>query len=228
MFPSTLAVIDDDREYAEYLAQYLGQQGVAVCVFNDSDEFLVSPGAFEFDFYVIDLMLPGVDGVDLIRLVRRKGPAGIVVVSGRVAPDVFESVMRAGADMYLMKPVRFEQVALAIEAVHRRVEGSRSQADVWRLDRATQKLIAPDGARIELSDNDLAVVECFVSAEGTTVTRATLCQRLGRDPAKEADNLLHAAIYRLRRRIERATRATVPLHSEPKVGYTFRGRLVAV
>ena len=46
--------------------------------------------------------------------------------------------------------------------------------------------------------------------------------------AAEADNLLHAAIYRLRRRIERATRATVPLQSEPKVGYSFRGRLVAV
>jgi len=228
MLPSTLALIDDDREYAEYLAQHLTQRGTGVRVFHDSDEFLTSPGAFEFDFYVVDLMLPGVDGVDLIRLVRRKGPAGIVVVSGRVGPDVFESVLRAGADMYLMKPVRIEQVALAIEAVHRRVESSRSQAAVWRLDRAAKKLIAPDGARIELSDNDLALVECFVAADGATVTRATLCERLGRDPATEADNLLHAAIYRLRRRIERATQSTVPLHSEQKVGYTFRGTLLAV
>jgi len=228
MLPSTLAVIDDDREYAEYLAQYLQQHGVSVRTFADSDEFLVSAGAFEYAFYVVDLMLPGVDGVDLIRLIRRKGPAGVVVVSGRVAPDVFESVLRAGADMYLMKPVRFEQVALAVEAVHRRIEGSRSQAEVWRLDRAARKLIAPDGARIELSDNDATLVECFVSAAGATVTRAALCERLGRDPAAEADNVLHAAIYRLRRRIERATRATVPLHAEPKVGYTFRGTLVAV
>lgn len=228
MLPSTLAVVDDDREFAEYLAQFLGQRGVAVRVFPDSDEFITSPGAFEFDFYVIDLMLPGIDGVDLIRLVRRKGPAGIVVVSGRVAPDVFESVLRAGADMYMMKPVRFEQVALAIEAVQRRVEGSRAQAAAWRLDRAAKKLVAPDGARIELSDTDIAVVECFVAADGATVTRATLCARLGRDPASEADNLLHAAIYRLRRRIERATSSTVPLHSEPKVGYSFRGKLTAV
>jgi two-component system, OmpR family, response regulator len=228
MLPSTLAVIDDDREFAEYLAQFLEQRGVVVRVFADSDEFITSPGAFEFDFYVVDLMLPGVDGVDLIRLVRRKGPAGIVVVSGRIGPDVFESVLRAGADMYMMKPVRFEQVALAIEAVQRRVEGSRVQAAAWRLDRAARKLVAPDGVRIELSDTDLAVVECFVFADGATVTRATLCERLGRDPATEADNLLHAAIYRLRRRIERATSATVPLHSEPKVGYTFRGKLSAV
>ena len=218
MLPSTLAVIDDDREYAEYLSKFLEQRGVNVQVFFDSDEFLTARDAYEFDFYV----------VDLIRLIRRKGPAGIVSVSGRVGPDVFESVLRAGADMYLMKPVRFEQVALAIEAVQRRVESGRSQAAVWRLDRAAHKIIAPDGARIELSDNDVALVECFVSAGGATVTRATLCERLGRDPASEADNLLHAAIYRLRRRIERATVSTVPLHSEPNIGYTFRGTLLAV
>ena len=166
MLPSTLAVIDDDREYTEYLTQSLQRHGVAVSEYHDSDDFLLAPGAFDFEFYVVDLMLPGVDGVDLVRLVRRRGPAGIVVVSGRVAPDVFESVLRAGADMYLMKPVRVEQVMLAIEAVQRRIANSRSQSDMWRFDRAPQRLIAPDGAQIELSDADLALVECFVSAEG--------------------------------------------------------------
>ncbi len=227
-FPSTLAIVDDDRDFAEYLAQFLRQHDVAVTVFNDSDEFLTSPGAFEFDFYVVDLMLPGVDGVDLVRLIRRKGQSGIIVVSGRAGADVFDSVMRAGADMHLMKPVRLEQVGLAIEAVYRRVQSSRALATVWRLDRASRKLVAPEGTRIELSEHDLAVVECFVAAEGATVTRATLCERLGRDPLTEADNLLHAAIYRLRRRIERATPSAVPLHSEPKVGYTFRAPLVVV
>ncbi|NRF67734.1 response regulator transcription factor [Aquincola sp. S2] len=226
--PATLAIIDDDADHAAYLAQFLEQRGVAVTVFHDSDEFLTSPAAFEFDFYVIDLMLPGIDGVDLIRLVRRRGNAGIVVVSGRMDADVFESVMRTGADMHLMKPVRMEQVALAIEAVQRRIEGGRAQAGAWRLDRKARQLIAPEGTRIELSDNNLAVIECFVDANGATVTHAMLCERLGRDAAQEADNLLHAAIYRLRRRIERATPASVPLHVEPRVGYAFRGTLTAI
>lgn len=225
--PARLAIIDDDRDHASYLAQHLQQRGVAVTVFHDSDEFLTSPAAFDFDFYVIDLMLPGVDGVDLIRLVRRRGNAGIVVVSGRMDADVFESVMRTGADMHLMKPVRMEQVALAIEAVHRRIEAGQAQAGAWRLDRKARQLIAPEGTRIDLSENNLAVIECFVDAQGATVTHSMLCERLGRDPAQEADNLLHAAIYRLRRRIERATPAAVPLHVEPRVGYTFRGSLTA-
>jgi two-component system, OmpR family, response regulator len=223
--PATLALIDDDPEYTGYLAQSLREHGAAVTVFGDSDEFLTSAGAFDFEFFVIDLTLPGVDGLDLVRLIRRKGPAGIVVVSGRVGDDVFDAVLRAGADMYLMKPVRAEQVALAIEAVQRRLVASRTQASVWRLERAARTLVAPEGTRIELSEGDFAVMECFAAAGGATVTRATLCERLGRDPATEADNLLHAAIYRLRRRIERATPSAVPLHSEPKVGYIFKGRL---
>jgi DNA-binding response OmpR family regulator len=227
MLPSSLAVVDDDRDFTEYLAQYLEQRGVKVTVFSDSDDFLTSTGAYEYGFYLVDLMLPGVDGVDLVRLVRRKGSAGIVVVSGRVGSDVFDTVLRAGADMYVMKPVRFEQVVLAVEAVQRRIVGNRPQEAVWRLDRAARKLVAPDGVRIDLSDNDLAVVECFASAHGATVTRATLCERMGRDLATESDNLLHAAIYRLRRRIERATSATMPLHSEQKVGYSFRGNILA-
>lgn len=226
--PRKLAVIDDDRDHAAYLAQHLAQQGVEVVVFHDSDEFLTSPQAFDFDFYVIDLMLPGIDGVDLIRLVRRRGHAGIVVVSGRMDADVFESVMRNGADMHLMKPVRMEQVALAIEAVQRRIEAGRAQSGAWRLDRKARQLIAPEGTRIDLSDNNLSVIECFVEAQGETVTHAMLCERLGRDPAQEADNLLHAAIYRLRRRIERATPAGVPLQAEPRVGYAFRGTLTAI
>jgi len=226
--PATLALIDDDRDHADYLAQHLRQRGVAVTVFHDSDEFLTAPGAFEFDFYVVDLMLPGVDGIDLIRLVRRRGAAGIVVVSGRMEADVFESVMRSGADMHLMKPVRMEQVTLAIEAVQRRIDAGRAQAGTWRLDRKARQLIAPEGSRIELSDNNLAVIECFVAAQGQTVTHAMLCERLGRDPVQEADNLLHAAIYRLRQRIERQTPTPVPLQAEPRVGYVFRGSLTAV
>ncbi|WP_395702998.1 response regulator transcription factor [Aquabacterium sp.] len=226
--PTRLAIVDDDRDHAAYLAQHLQQRGVEVTVFHDSDEFLTSPSAFDFDFYVIDLMLPGVDGVDLIRLIRRRGNAGIVVVSGRMDADVFESVMRTGADMHLMKPVRMEQVTLAIEAVQRRIEAGRAQAGAWRLDRKARQLIAPEGTRIDLSDNNLAVIECFVAAQGATVTHALLCERLGRDPRQEADNLLHAAIYRLRQRIERATPASVPLQVEPRVGYVFRGTLTAV
>lgn len=227
MLPKSLALIDDDKEYAEFLAQYLHEQGVRVDVFADSNDLLVHADPYGYQFYLVDLMLPGVDGVDLIKLLRRRTTAGLVVVSGRLAPDVFKDVISAGADMYLTKPVQFEQVALAINAVHRRITTNGQAQAEWRLERRTGHLVAPDGARVELSDIDQALMECFVEAGGEVVSRETLRQRIGKSDDNEATDGLNATIYRLRRRIERATPLLVPLQSKSRVGYVFRAPLTA-
>lgn len=228
MLPKTLALVDDDREYSEYLAQHLREQGVQVREFSDSNALLADDGAYAFDFYVLDLMLPGVDGVQLIKILRLRTDAGVLVVSGRLAPDVFTGVMSAGADMYLAKPVQFEQVALAIQAVHRRASHAGAALTTWKVDRRARELVAPDGARVGLSDADMAVMECFLDAQGETVSRETLRNRLGHTGTAEADDSLNATIYRLRRRIERATPVLVPLQSRSRVGYVFRAPLATL
>ena len=225
MLPKTLALVDDDLEYTEYLAQHLRQAGVQVRAFADSNALLADDGAYGFDFYVLDLMLPGVDGVQLIKILRMRTDAGILVVSGRLAPDAFTSVMSAGADMHLAKPVQFEQVELAIRAVHRRARPGSPAQTTWRLDRRARELLAPDGAHVQLSEADMAVMECFVEAHGDTVSRETLRSRLGHEGETEADDSLNATIYRLRRRIEKATPMLVPLQSRSRVGYVFRAQL---
>lgn len=229
MLPKTLALIDDDKEYTEFLAQYLQDRGVRVDVFADSNDLLAHADPYGYEFYLVDLMLPGIDGVQLIDVLRRRTSAGLVVVSGRLAPDVFKQVVNAGADMYLAKPVQFEQVALAIEAVYRRTGSTNQPASEWKLDRRAGQLLAPDGAQVDLSEADLAVLECFVEANGNVVSRETLRQRLGRsDEGDGSTDGLNATIYRLRRRIERATPALVPLQSRSRVGYVFRAALKAI
>ena len=225
MFPRTLALIDDDAEYAEFASQYLRERGVAVDVFNDSNRFLAHTAPYGYEFYVVDLMLPGIDGIDLIKVLRLRSQAGVLVVSGRLAPDVFAQAVDAGADMYLTKPVQFEQVALAIKAVQRRAATATPQAASWQFDRRAGQLIAPDGAVIDLSDADRIVMDCFVDANGADVARETLRQRLGQDGDGAAGDSLNATIYRLRRRIERATPLVVPLQSKSRVGYAFRAPL---
>jgi two-component system, OmpR family, response regulator len=225
MLPRTLALVDDDKEYTEFLSQHLRDQGVRVDVFADSSDLLASEGAYTYDFYIVDLMLPGVDGVETIRILRRRTSAGVLVVSGKLAPDVFKQVVEAGADMYLAKPVQFEQVVIALHAVQRRVDAVGQVATTWKLDRHSGQLVAPDGARVDLSEADLAVMECFIEAQGAAVARETLLQRLGRAAAADADDGLNATIYRLRRRIERATPMLVPLQSRSRVGYVFRSPL---
>jgi DNA-binding response OmpR family regulator len=228
MLPRNLALIDDDKEYTEFLSQYLRDLGTEVDVFADSNHLLAHVDPYHYDFYVVDLMLPGVDGTKLINILRLRTDAGVLVVSGRLAPDVFAEVVDAGADMYLAKPVQFEQVALAIKAVQRRAGATSAGNPAWKLDRRAQQLVAPDGARVELSDTDMAVIQCFLDANGEAVTREVLRQRLGRGSEPEAVDSLNATIYRLRRRIERATPTVVPLQSKSRVGYVFRAPLQAI
>ena len=228
MLPKTIALIDDDIEYTEYLSQHLTNLGIQVDVFADSNDLLANSEAYSYDFYVVDLMLPGIDGVDLIKVIRRRSDSGVLVASGRLAPDVFEQAIGAGADMYLAKPVQFEQMTLAIRAVNRRIATTNPTAVAWKLDRRAAQLVAPDGARVDLSDTDMVLVECFLDANGEVVSRESLRHRLGRSVDDAATDGLNAMIYRLRRRIERTTPSIVPLQSKSRVGYVFRAALKLV
>ncbi|HEU6456027.1 MAG TPA: response regulator transcription factor [Roseateles sp.] len=223
--PRTLALVDDDRLFAESLARYLGELGIAVSTFSDGADLLASGDPYAFDFYLADLMLPTVDGFAMINVLRRRTRAGILVVSGRLDPDTFKLVVKAGADMYLAKPVQFEQVAVAIEAVQRRAGAGDSPGNIWRLDRRIGQLVAPDGARIDLSEQDRALMECFVQAQGEVVSRELLVHRLGKTAEPDAQGGLNGTIFRLRRRIERATDTAVPLQAKSGVGYSFRAPL---
>lgn len=229
MIPKNLALVEDDKEYSEFLAQYLRAEGIAVSVYSDSNDLLSARVAMEFDFYVVDLSLPGVDGLELIKILRKRSSAGIVVVSGRLSPHVFKDIVTAGADMYLAKPVLFEQVLLAIKAVQRRVVPGGTAQKAWLLDIRERELIAPDGTRVGLSEGDRMVLECFVEARGAAVERELILQRLGREAqAVSTADGLNAVIYRLRRRIERATPIPAPLQSKSRVGYVFNAPLEVI
>jgi two-component system OmpR family response regulator len=227
MLPKQLALIDDDREYTEYLSQHLRQRGMHVDVYPDSNDLITSPQAFAYDFYIVDLMLPGLDGLTLIGLLRRRTNAGVLVVSGKLAAETFESVISGGADMYLSKPVQFEQIDVAIQAVQRRVAPPNQPGQTWMLDLRARKLWTPDQACADLSDVDVAVLACFVRAEGSTVTRDALLAAIAQTQEVPAPIDLNATIYRLRRRVDRAVPVPLPLLSRSKVGYLFNAPLKA-
>ena len=223
VLPATLTVVEDDDDYREFLAEHLRQQGVRVRTFAAGNLLLADPDPFDDDFYIVDLMLPGVSGEDLIRILRLRSDAGVLVVTGKAESGVFEHVLQAGADMHVAKPVSLEQITLAIAAVYRRIVRQRDGAQrTWVLEADHQRLTSPEGDLIELGDNDVTILSCFPSAEGGVVSRETLCERLGRPVLDTSDNGLHAMIYRLRRRIEKVTGAVVPLQSQSRVGYVFK------
>ncbi len=223
--PETLALVDDDAAFSGYLSQFLRAKGIAVSWFADSDDLLCAERPFGFGFYIVDLMLPGIDGLSLLRLPRRRSLAGMLVVSGKLSPDVLDQVLGAGAEMHLAKPVTFEQIALAVGAVYRRSAGQGQFQPAWRLDEPARRLQAPDGALIDLSPADVSVLACLLEAKGEIVHRHALALVLGLS-LSDGPNLLHATIYRLRRRIERATPGPAPLRAKSGVGYVFGAPLL--
>lgn len=226
MLPSRLCIVDDDTDHLQGLGEYLGRRGMEVRTFSDSGAFLTSVDVFDHDFYVLDLNMPGIDGLELIRLLRRRSEAGIVVVSGRPGDHALDDALTVGADMFLAKPARYEQVLLAVQTVMRRTVATRPPL-TWVLDRKGHTLNTPQGVKVPLLEMDVRMLDCFVDTHGAPVARDLICARIGRDADAENHNGLHAAIYRLRRRIEQATEEVVPLQSRPRVGYHFRGTLVA-
>ena len=228
MQSQTLAVIDDDAYFTDFLSHYLQERGTQVVVFSDSNLLLADTDAYNYDFYVVDLMLPGIDGLNLIKVLRLRTKAGVIVVSGRVEPEVFQQCISAGADMYMAKPVNFEHLALAIEAIARRTSAAVAVPTAWTLDRRSHVLITPDGTRVELSEGHLAVLECFAQAAGEPVTREALHAKLGRTPEVDGADSLNSTIFRLRRRIENATSVASPLHAKSGVGYVFRAPLKSI
>jgi DNA-binding response OmpR family regulator len=123
---------------------------------------------------------------------------------------------------------RLHRVHAHVDRSAGRVATAGQAQTQWTLDRRAGQLIAPDGAHIDLSESDLAVMDCFLHAQGQPVTRETLLQRLTRGASPPAADGLNATIYRLRRRIERATPSLVPLQSKSRVGYVFRAPLRAL
>lgn len=191
-------------------------------VFEDSDEFLLSPSAFDYDLYVVAVRQPGVSGLDLVRLIRRRSQAGVIALG---EDDDMVRALDTGADMLLGPQATGEQINAALRAVQRRTRPGPVVEPAWILDDARALLSAPGGQEVSLSESELQVMRCFAEAQGQPVPRGQMMQRLWGSTDPSMDNALHATVYRLRRRIEQAGCAMAPIQSVSRVGYSFRAPL---
>lgn len=221
ILPSRLAWVGEGAPRRAALAGELTR-------FDDSDDFLLAPDAFAYDFYVVHLSQRGVPGLDLVRLIRKRSAAGLVVLDNGQA-GAFATALDLGADMVVPAACSADDLAAAITSVHRRARASQAPASTgsWVLLEGRSVLQAPDGSEIALSASDVVLLQCFAESADGKVRREALVERLwGPRLDGPMENALHATVYRLRKRIEQAGHPLVPLHSLAKVGYEFRAPLV--
>jgi len=193
--------------------------------FRDSDDFLLSPSPHRFAAYLVEAEQAGVRAIDLLRLIRRRSDAPLLLLSPQPARD-FVAGLKAGADMVLPVESPAAHLDAALEAIGARVRRAGASPGAWVLQESRHLLTSPQGSEIPLTDTDVTILAALADSEGKPVPREALMQRLWGDNGPGSANALHATVYRLRKRLEQGGRALSPLQAVSRVGYEFKEALV--
>ena len=217
-FPSSICIVDDDEDFTSFLAEYLSLKGCSCDIFVSAEALLQKHDFGCYDFFILDLGLPGIDGVDLTTLIRAHSSAGILIISGRLGPDAFNSALAAGADMFINKPVRFDQVLHATQSIWRRFGNPRARSASWVILQDLTRLVSPTGEAVSLSPYEGRLLDHLRQAGGEAVSRSDLAAAVSGAGGEDHRNL-DATFFRLRRKIERDARQQSPFRTVHGVGY---------
>jgi two-component system OmpR family response regulator len=220
-----ILVIEDDSETASQIVEALAASGYAVDLAADGEDGLERAQSAEFAVMTIDRMLPGIDGIAVIRRLRDDGiitPALIVSALGEVDDRV--RGLRAGGDDYLVKPFAFAELVARVEALARRsdsvVKDTVLRAGDLELD-LVSRTVRRSGRKIDLLPREFKLLEYLVRNQGQIVPRAMLLQHVWDLHFDPASNIIDVYVGRVRRKIDVAQ--SYPLiHTVRGVGFCLR------
>ena len=200
-----ILVVEDEKKIADFIQRGLKECGFVVDVVHRGDEALEIILDNHFDAVLLDIMLPGRDGLSILRILRQRGnsvPVLILTARGEISEKV--EGLDLGADDYLAKPFSIDELTARVRALTRRNSGEkliRYRVQDLFLDLATR--VARRGARrIDLTTREFSLLECLMRAPGRVFTRAQLCQHVWEYHFDPESNLVDVYINRLRRKID--------------------------
>jgi two-component system response regulator PhoP len=218
-----LLVIEDDVTLRESLTQQLGEAGFAVEQAGDGTEGLYFAQEYPIDLAIIDLGLPGISGLDIIRQVRAEGKTyPILILTARDRWEDKVDGLGAGADDYVVKPFHFEEVSARVQALLRRSGGwASSQLDAGpvSLDMSRQDLTV-NGEVIELTSFEYKIIEYLMVRAGQVISKAELTDRLYDQDFERDSNVIEVFIGRLRKKMD-PDNTIKPIETLRGRGYRF-------
>ena len=226
-------VVDDDREIRDLLARFLRMHGYRIEAAADGQEMFAALGAGRFDLIVLDLMLPGEDGLSLCRRVRADSNVPVIMLTA-VGEDTDRIVgLEVGADDYLPKPFNPRELLARIRAVLRRATevhsqpyGGRSRRFAfqgWTLDAVRRNLHAPDGTAVDLTAGEFALLLVLLEHPGRVLTRDQLLDLTRGREAGPFDRSVDIQVSRLRRKIDDDPKRPELIKTVRNSGYVFAG-----
>ena len=218
-----ILLVEDEPVAAALLARGLREHAYAVDVAADGPAALDLAGANDYDLIVLDVLLPGVNGLDVCSRLRADGVAvPILMVTARGGPDQRVEGLDAGADDYLPKPYHFPELLARIRALLRR--GPALAAVVLTLDDLAidtrARRVERGGRPIRLTTKEYALLEYLARRHGEVVGRADIAEHVWDDSFDPMSNLIEVYIQRLRRKLDDGHPVKL-IHTRRGAGYTL-------
>jgi two-component system, OmpR family, copper resistance phosphate regulon response regulator CusR len=223
-----ILVVEDEAKAADFLLRGLGEHGYVVDVARDGREGLAFASTGEHALVLLDVMLPGLDGFEIVEALRRRGTrVPVLMLTAREDVDDRVRGLHAGADDYLVKPFAFSELLARVQALLRRAAGqviapTQLQVGNLALD-LDQRRAARDGHRIELSTKEFKLLKLLMRRHGQVLSRAVLADQVWGMNFDSDSNVVEVSVRRLRAKIDDPF-APKLLHNVRGMGYVLEDR----
>ena len=220
--PAHLLIVDDDDRIRGLLQKFLMRHGFLVTGARDAGHARRILAGLDFDLIVLDVMMPGEDGLSLARDLRARMPVPILLLTARGETDNRIEGLEAGADDYLPKPFDPKELLLRINAILRRAPAARVAAPVRSLSLGAVRYDLDRGELwrgadpVRLTATEAALMRLLAARPGEAVPRGRLVEVLGREDGQATERAVDVQMTRLRRKIE-------PDPKQPRYLQTVRG-----
>src|SRR5436305_4429955 len=220
----SILLIEDEVKLASFIKRGLIAERYAVDVAKDGRSGLALAQAYQYDLVLLDLMLPGMDGSEVLRRVRRENSSvPVLILSARGSVQDKVANMETGADDYLTKPFAFAELLVRIKALMRRGPVNRAstiRVSDLELDRLSQQ-VKRGGHRIELTSKEYSLLEYLMSNAGRVLSRNMVIEHVWDESFDGITNIVDVYIRHLRNKVDTGHDSKL-LRTVRGVGYTIR------
>jgi two-component system OmpR family response regulator len=235
--PDHILVVDDDAEIRNLLRDYLQKQGYRVTAVADGRGLRAAVDGSRPDVIILDLMLPGEDGLTLCRDLRARSDVPIIMLTARGDETDRIVGLELGADDYVAKPFNPRELLARVKSVLRRAralpenlkpeEAASFHFAGWTLDVATRNLTSPQGVVVALSGTDFRLLRIFLDHPNRVLTRDQLIDLMLSRDAGPYDRAIDVQVSRLRQRLGEDAKDPAIIKTVRGQGYVFAARVEA-
>src|SRR5438309_8867417 len=207
-----ILVVDDEREICDLIREYHTSEGYRVSTAHDGTAMRQIMAQAPVDLVILDLMLPGEDGLTLARSLRNESGIGIIILTGRGETVDRIIGLEMGADDYLPKPFHLRELLARVKSVLRRVQSrvgepgqpvrTNARFAGWSLDLSSRELLSPAGQEVRLTTGAFDLLAAFVNNPNQVLSRDRLLDLARNREAGPFDRTIDVQVGRLRRKLE--------------------------